>query len=122
MLIHLFYTQNRQNAVRELAENVDLMIVVGSKNSSNSNRLSELAENLGTKSYLIDSIDQLNKNWFIKVNKLGITAGASAPEELIQKILKKIVTDFGGEVREYSGCREDMYFEVPKELKIKQII
>lgn len=117
-----YATQNRQNAVRELAESVDLMIVVGSKNSSNSNRLSELSENLGTKSYLIDSIDQLNKNWFIEVNKLGITAGASAPEELIQKILKKIMNDFGGEVKEYSGCREDMYFEVPKELKIKQII
>ena len=116
-----YATQNRQNAVRELADDVDLMIVVGSKNSSNSNRLSELAENLGTKSYLIDSIEQLNKNWFIGVNTLGITAGASAPEELIQKILKKIVNDFGGEVREYSGCREDMYFEVPKELKIKQI-
>ena len=98
------------------------MIVVGSKNSSNSNRLSELSENLGTKSYLIDSVDQLNRNWFIEVNKLGITAGASAPEELIQKILKKIVNEFGGEVQEYSGCREDMYFEVPKELKIKQII
>lgn len=117
-----YATQNRQNAVRELAESVDLMIVVGSKNSSNSNRLSELSENLGTKSYLIDSIDQLNKNWFIEVNKLGITAGASAPEKLIQKILKKIMNDFGGEVKEYSGCREDMYFEVPKELKIKQII
>ena len=117
-----YATQNRQNAVRQLAESVDLMIVVGSKNSSNSNRLSELSENLGTKSYLIDSIDQLNENWFIEVNKLGITAGASAPEELIQKILKKIVNDFGGEVKEYSGCREDMYFEVPKELKIKQII
>lgn len=116
-----YATQNRQDAVRILAEQVDVMVVVGSKNSSNSTRLKELAEKLGTPSYLIDCIEDISADWFNDVTMIGVTAGASAPEELVNQILQQI-KDFGAtDVEEVLGREENMFFEVPKELQIKQI-
>ncbi|MDA9557511.1 4-hydroxy-3-methylbut-2-enyl diphosphate reductase [Vibrio sp.] len=116
-----YATQNRQDAVRDIAEDVDLMIVVGSKNSSNSTRLKELAEKLGTPGYLIDCPEAINPDWFDGKVKVGVTAGASAPEELVKQILTRI-QDLGAKtIEEVSGREENMYFEVPKELQIKQV-
>ena len=113
-----YATQNRQDAVRELAGQVDLFIVVGSRNSSNSNRLRELAERLGTQAYLVDEAAQLDPAWFASVQAVGVTAGASAPEVLVQQVIDRIRAIGGGEVEEYSGKPEDVVFEVPMELRI----
>lgn len=117
-----YATQNRQDAVREMANRVDLMVVVGSKNSSNSTRLKELSENLGTVSYLIDCPEDINPQWFEGIQQIGVTAGASAPAELVNLILLKIQELSGAkEVEELVGREENMFFEVPKELQIKQL-
>ncbi|WP_163923455.1 4-hydroxy-3-methylbut-2-enyl diphosphate reductase [Photobacterium sp. Alg240-V54] len=117
-----YATQNRQDAVREMAETVDVMIVVGSKNSSNSNRLRELAEKLGTPGYLTDSAEDIDPLWLAGKAVVGVTAGASAPEALVNQIISRIkqltnTTD----VEELSGREENMFFEVPKELQVKNI-
>ena len=114
-----YATQNRQDAVRELAAQVDLFIVVGSRNSSNSNRLRELAERLGTPAYLVDDADQLDPAWFASLQSVGVTAGASAPEVLVQQVCERIRAIGGGDVEEYSGKLEDVVFEVPVELRIE---
>lgn len=116
-----YATQNRQDAVRDMASQVDVMIVVGSKNSSNSNRLRELSEKLGTTSYLIDCPEDLNSEWITDQTKVGVTAGASAPEELVNQIIEQIKALCGGAVEELSGREENMFFEVPKELQIKTV-
>ncbi|WP_318475657.1 4-hydroxy-3-methylbut-2-enyl diphosphate reductase [Photobacterium leiognathi] len=116
-----YATQNRQDAVREMAESVDVMIVVGSKNSSNSNRLRELAEKLGTPGYLTDCVEDIDAAWFDNKSTVGITAGASAPEELVNQIIQQIQKLTGSEVEELSGREENMFFEVPKELQVKNI-
>lgn len=117
-----YATQNRQDAVREMAEDVDVMIVVGSKNSSNSTRLKELAEKLGTLGYLTDCTEDIKSEWFEGKTKVGVTAGASAPEELVNQILDRIKELVGARsVEEIQGREENMFFEVPKELQIKQI-
>ncbi|NOH83457.1 4-hydroxy-3-methylbut-2-enyl diphosphate reductase [Vibrio genomosp. F6] len=116
-----YATQNRQDAVRELAEDVDVVVVVGSKNSSNSTRLKELAEKLGTPGYLIDCPEDINPEWFEAKLKIGVTAGASAPEELVKQILDRIQELGAQSIEEVSGREENMFFEVPKELQIKQI-
>lgn len=116
-----YATQNRQDAVRELAEDVDVVVVVGSKNSSNSTRLKELAEKLGTPGYLIDCPEDINPEWFDAKLKIGVTAGASAPEELVKQILDRIQELGAQSIEEVSGREENMFFEVPKELQIKQI-
>ena len=113
-----YATQNRQDAVRELAAQVDLFIVVGSRNSSNSNRLRELAERLGTRSYLVDDADQLQAEWFQGVATVGVTAGASAPEVLVQQVVARLQAIGGGEVCELGGKEEDVIFEVPQELRL----
>ena len=116
-----YATQNRQDAVRIMASQVDLMIVVGSKNSSNSTRLKELAEKLGTPGYLTDCSEDIQEEWFNGAQLVGVTAGASAPEELVDQILQRI-KDCGAEhVEEVLGREENMVFEVPKELQIKQV-
>ena len=116
-----YATQNRQDAVRDMAEQVDVLVVVGSKNSSNSTRLKELAEKLGTPGYLTDCPEDIEPEWFVGKQSVGVTAGASAPEELVNQILERI-KQLGGEgVEEISGREENMFFEVPKELQIKQI-
>ncbi|MGL4205834.1 MAG: 4-hydroxy-3-methylbut-2-enyl diphosphate reductase [Aeromonadaceae bacterium] len=114
-----YATQNRQDAVRELASQVDLFIVVGSRNSSNSNRLRELAERLGTPAYLVDDAEQLDPAWFASARSVGVTAGASAPEVLVQQVSDRIRVIGGGEVEEFSGKLEDVIFEVPLELRIE---
>lgn len=116
-----YATQNRQDAVREMAKNVDVMIVVGSKNSSNSNRLRELAEKLGTPGYLTDCADDIDPNWLSDVQTVGVTAGASAPEELVNQIIARIKALGDAEVEELTGREENMFFEVPRELQVKNI-
>ncbi len=113
-----YATQNRQDAVRELAALTDVMLVVGSKNSSNSNRLRELAERLGTKAYLLDDAEQIEPSWFDNCDVVGVTAGASAPEVLVQSVINQLKTFGADEVIEMSGTPEDMVFEVPQELKL----
>lgn len=116
-----YATQNRQDAVREMAESVDVMIVVGSKNSSNSNRLRELSEKLGTPGFLTDCPEDVQPVWFEGKTKVGVTAGASAPEDLVNQIITRIQALIGGDVEELSGREENMFFEVPRELQVKNI-
>ncbi|MCP3697491.1 MAG: 4-hydroxy-3-methylbut-2-enyl diphosphate reductase [Aliivibrio sp.] len=116
-----YATQNRQDAVRDMASQVDVMIVVGSKNSSNSNRLRELSEKLGTASYLIDCPEDLKEEWLTNQAKVGVTAGASAPEELVNQIIEQVKAFGGTTVEELTGREENMFFEVPKELQIKTV-
>ncbi|KJG09888.1 4-hydroxy-3-methylbut-2-enyl diphosphate reductase [Photobacterium kishitanii] len=117
-----YATQNRQDAVREMAATVDVMIVVGSKNSSNSNRLRELAVKLGTPGYLTDSAEDIDPQWLEGKKLVGVTAGASAPEELVNQIIARIkqLTN-ATDVEELSGREENMFFEVPRELQVKNI-
>ena len=116
-----YATTNRQEAVRELARQSDLVLVVGSKNSSNSNRLAELASRMGVKSQLLDDPLDIRADWFDGVQTIGITAGASAPEELVQSIISRL-KEFGvTTVEELQGLEENMFFEVPKELRVKEV-
>ena len=112
-----YATQNRQDAVKQLALESDLIIVVGSENSSNSNRLKELAENCGVQSFLIDDPEKISSLDLDKINVMGITAGASAPEELVQQMVHKC-NSLGYKVNEeISGLKEDVYFKLPVELR-----
>jgi 4-hydroxy-3-methylbut-2-enyl diphosphate reductase len=111
-----YATQNRQHAVRELAQVVDLILVVGSRNSSNSNRLREIGEELGKPAYLIDDADALEASWFAGVTSVGVTAGASAPETLVRGVLDGL-RQFGEiEVTTMAGVAEDVRFRFPAEL------
>ena len=112
-----YATQNRQDAVRALALQVDVMLVVGSKNSSNSNRLRELAERLGTKAYLLDDASQLQEEWFSNAASVGVTAGASAPEVLVQSVIDRLYQLGGSNLEQMDGVLEDTVFEVPVELR-----
>jgi 4-hydroxy-3-methylbut-2-enyl diphosphate reductase len=112
-----YATQNRQDAVRELAAECDLVLVVGSINSSNSNRLRELAEKQGATSYLVDGADNIDPRWLDGKRAIGVTAGASAPEVLVQGVIARLQSLGGGEVRELHGEPEDMVFALPKELR-----
>ncbi|MDW6092004.1 4-hydroxy-3-methylbut-2-enyl diphosphate reductase [Vibrio rhizosphaerae] len=116
-----YATQNRQDAVRILAQQVDVMIVVGSKNSSNSTRLKELAEKLGTAAFLTDTPEDIHPEWLSGVQVVGVTAGASAPEALVNQILDRIKELGAVSVEEVLGREENMFFEVPKELQIKLV-
>lgn len=113
-----YATTNRQEAARELAEKADVVFVVGSKNSSNSNRLAELAQRAGKPSYLIDSFEDINEAWVANVNIVGVTAGASAPDILVQQVLERLKSFGADEVIELSGREENIVFEVPKELRL----
>ncbi|MCH7335847.1 4-hydroxy-3-methylbut-2-enyl diphosphate reductase [Acinetobacter sp. NIPH 2699] len=116
-----YATQNRQDAVRDLAEQCDVVLVVGSPNSSNSNRLRELAERMGKAAYLVDNADQLEKDWFKAENKIGVTAGASAPEILIKQVIQRL-QDWGATPpKELQGTEENITFSLPKELRIQVI-
>ncbi|CBY81360.1 4-hydroxy-3-methylbut-2-enyl diphosphate reductase [Haemophilus influenzae biotype aegyptius] len=116
-----YATTNRQEAVRELARLSDLVLVVGSKNSSNSNRLAELASRMGVKSQLLDDPADIQADWFNDVKTIGITAGASAPEELVQSIISRLKRFGANSIEELQGLEENMFFEVPKELRIKEV-
>ena len=116
-----YATQNRQDAVRDLASQCDVVLVVGSPNSSNSNRLRELAERMGKHAYLVDNADELQKEWFNHVATVGVTAGASAPEILIKQVLQRL-QDWGASVpQELAGREENITFSLPKELRINII-
>jgi 4-hydroxy-3-methylbut-2-enyl diphosphate reductase len=112
-----YATQNRQQAVRDLSEHVDLLLVVGAPNSSNSNRLREIGSELGIPSYLIDDADNLDPAWLYGVNIVGVSAGASAPEELIQEVIERL-SDFGDvRLKKLDGVEENIIFKLPRELK-----
>ncbi|MCX7042500.1 MAG: 4-hydroxy-3-methylbut-2-enyl diphosphate reductase [Gammaproteobacteria bacterium] len=113
-----YATQNRQDAVRELAAECDLVLVVGSVNSSNSNRLRELAEKQGAVSYLVDGAEHIDPAWLEGRRAIGVTAGASAPEVLVQGVIARLQALGGGSVRELHGEPEDMVFALPKELRV----
>lgn len=113
-----YATQNRQDAVRELAGQCDLIFVVGSVNSSNSNRLRELAEKNGARAYLVDGADDIRPEWLEGAVRIGVTAGASAPEVLVQEVISYLQQLGGGEVTELDGEPENMVFALPKELRI----
>ena len=115
-----YATQNRQDAVKSLAKVCQVVLVVGSPNSSNSNRLRELAERLGAKAYLIDNASQMDKTWFDGVYQVGVTAGASAPEILIQEVLDTLQAWGGQTPQELSGIEENVTFSLPKALRNHQ--
>ncbi len=116
-----YATQNRQDAVRDLAEKCDVVLVVGSPNSSNSNRLRELAERMGKSAYLVDNAEELEKDWFKPDSKIGVTAGASAPEILIKQVIQRL-QDWGATPpQELQGREENITFSLPKELRIQVI-
>ena len=116
-----YATQNRQDAVSKLARMVDIMLVVGSKNSSNSNRLREKAEHIGVPAYLVDNADDILPELLVDKHKVGVTAGASAPKILIDQVVAKL-QGLGGEViTEVPGRQENTIFEVPAELRIKSV-
>ena len=112
-----YATQNRQDAVKQLALECDLLLVVGSPNSSNSNRLKELAERLGCESYLIDGVDDIDPVWLEDRLRLGITAGASAPEVLVQQVVERLQEISHLEPAEVEGVEEKIVFSMPRELR-----
>ncbi|WP_201509068.1 4-hydroxy-3-methylbut-2-enyl diphosphate reductase [Psychrobacter alimentarius] len=113
-----YATQNRQDAVKDLASRCEVVLVVGSPNSSNSNRLRELAERMNCQAYLIDNASEMNSSWLEGVQSVGVTAGASAPEVLIQEVLQQL-QDWGGDLpSELSGIEENVIFSLPKALRI----
>lgn len=116
-----YATQNRQDAVRMLADECDLVLVVGSVNSSNSNRLRELAERTGTEAYLVDNASHIDKAWLKNKVTVGITAGASAPEILVDEVVEHLKQLGGGAVKEIVGTEENIVFSIPKELRLKAI-
>ena len=113
-----YATQNRQDAVKLLSRQVDLVIVVGSPTSSNSNRLRELAERLGTTAYMVDNADELRPEWFAGIARVGLTAGASAPEVLVCAVIERIKALGAVSVRTLSGIEETIKFPLPKGLRL----
>ncbi|KXS54000.1 MAG: 4-hydroxy-3-methylbut-2-enyl diphosphate reductase [Marinobacter sp. T13-3] len=116
-----YATQNRQDAVKQLANDCDLMLVVGSPNSSNSNRLRELAERMGTPAYLIDEASQIDPQWLEDKFAIGVTAGASAPEVLVAEVINRLKELGGEEPEEVSGREENIVFSMPRELRIEAV-
>ncbi len=116
-----YATQNRQDAVKQLAADCDVLLVVGSPNSSNSNRLRELAERMGTPAYLIDGAEDLKREWFDGVSGIGITAGASAPEVLVQGVIQQLRGWGALGAEEVDGRPENVTFSMPKELRVRQL-
>lgn len=116
-----YATQNRQDAVKQLAGQVDVLIVVGSPTSSNSNRLRELAERLGTPAFMVDSPEELQPQWFAQATRVGLTAGASAPEVLVQGVIARIQALGAASVRKMDGLEETIKFPLPKGLKLEPL-
>jgi 4-hydroxy-3-methylbut-2-enyl diphosphate reductase len=113
-----YATQNRQDAVKIMSPQVDLLIVVGSPTSSNSNRLAELARKLGTTSYMVDSADEIQPQWFEGRQRVGLTAGASAPEILVNQVMQRVKALGAVSVRKMEGIEETIKFPLPKGLKL----
>ena len=116
-----YATQNRQDAVRALAEKANVVLVVGSPNSSNSNRLKELAERCGSSAYLIDSADMIDPSWVGEGDTVGVTAGASAPEHLVEGVVQWLQSQGHANVESLDGRPENITFSLPKELRIPTV-
>ncbi|MBP9741790.1 MAG: 4-hydroxy-3-methylbut-2-enyl diphosphate reductase [Burkholderiales bacterium] len=112
-----YATQNRQDAVKKMAQICDILIVIGSKNSSNSNRLKELAENLGVAAYLIDFAKEIDKEWLNEINSVGVTAGASAPEVLVEGVIQRLKTYGFSVIENLTTVEEHMIFALPSGLR-----
>ncbi|HED33082.1 MAG TPA: 4-hydroxy-3-methylbut-2-enyl diphosphate reductase, partial [Gammaproteobacteria bacterium] len=112
-----YATQNRQDAVRELADKVDVFLVIGSANSSNSNRLRELAAKQNVTAYLIDGAEDIDNHWFENAQSIGVTAGASAPEVLVQAVIATLENLFNTTVITNEKATENVHFQLPKELQ-----
>lgn len=112
-----YATQNRQDAIKQLALECDVLIVVGSPNSSNSNRLQELAQRLGCDAYLVDGVEDINAEWFNGKSRFGVTAGASAPEVLVQQVVAHLKSITGKAATEFPGVEENFVFSMPRELR-----
>jgi 4-hydroxy-3-methylbut-2-en-1-yl diphosphate reductase len=117
-----YATQNRQDAVKSLAEAVDLVLVVGSTNSSNSNRLRELAERCGASAYLIDDASMIDPAWLNDARAVGVTAGASAPELLVEEVIDTLRQQGVATVRDLEGREENVTFSLPKALRIPTVV
>ncbi len=113
-----YATQNRQNAVRELMNLSDVLVVVGARNSSNSNRLREVGEQAGVRAYLVQDASELQKDWFKEDDRIGVTAGASTPEKLVEGVLNRLSQWGAGNVKEMEGPDERVAFRIPPELRI----
>lgn len=111
-----YATQNRQDAVKIMAKDCDLVIIVGSPNSSNSNRLREVAQNQGVEAYMVDNAGHLNPEWLIGKKKIGVSAGASAPEVLVKDVIRKLQSLGAENVQELQGVVENVIFQLPKNL------
>ena len=116
-----YATQNRQDAVKALAHDADLMLVVGSVNSSNSNRLRELAEKQGVPAYLVDGAEDIKAEWLENAERVAVTAGASAPESLVTGVVEQLRLQNSANVNEIEGVAEHMEFALPRELRIKTV-
>jgi 4-hydroxy-3-methylbut-2-enyl diphosphate reductase len=112
-----YATQNRQDAVKTIMQSAELLLVLGSSNSSNSNRLREIADKMGIEAYLIDTAEEINPDWLLGVKIVGVTAGASAPEVLVQEVINYLYDQGATEVIEGSGTQENVHFSVPEELR-----
>ncbi|MFM7557399.1 MAG: 4-hydroxy-3-methylbut-2-enyl diphosphate reductase [Alphaproteobacteria bacterium] len=114
-----YATQNRQDAVRSLCKIVDILLVIGAQNSSNSNRLRDLGEEFGLPSYLINGEQDLQKEWFKNIDKIGLTAGASAPEILVQEVVNKIkeISNYEVKVSDMNGIEESTFFALPRKVR-----
>ena len=113
-----YATQNRQDAIRELADKVDVFLVIGSANSSNSNRLRELAEKQNVDAYLIDGVEDINYHWFENAQSIGVTAGASAPEILVQEVITTLEKLFETTIITNEKATENVHFQLPKALRL----
>ena len=116
-----YATQNRQDAVKQLAEQADVVLVLGSPESSNSNRLRELAERMNVPAYLLDDPDQLEVSWLNGAGVIGVTAGASAPENLVQALISRLVSLGAQSPEELQGIEENMVFALPKALRVGKV-
>ncbi|WP_150299524.1 4-hydroxy-3-methylbut-2-enyl diphosphate reductase [Pseudomonas profundi] len=116
-----YATQNRQDAVKQLAAESDLVLVVGSPNSSNSNRLRELSERMGTPAYLIDGAEEIRAEWLEDVGSIGITAGASAPDILVRQVIDHLHSLGATDAQELDGRPENVVFSMPKELRVVEV-
>jgi 4-hydroxy-3-methylbut-2-enyl diphosphate reductase len=116
-----YATQNRQDAVKQLGQGCDLLLVVGSPNSSNSNRLRELGERMGAEAHLIDNADEIDSAWLKGKESVGVTAGASAPEVLVNEVIARLQTLGGDLPEELKGREENIVFTLPKELRLKEV-
>lgn len=114
-----YATQNRQDAVKELTEDCDIVLVVGSRNSSNSNRLCEIARKKGIPAHLVDNADEINREWLQGKTAIGVTAGASAPQQLVNGVIERLRLWGAANVREAQGRTEQVIFSLPRELQVQ---